>query len=75
MCEEGHKIDWDQTGILLFGPNVVYRKYKEAVHMLCMSNPISQSSGRYITYVAATNKKGIKNCVKFEIRYRLLLDV
>lgn len=44
MCEEGHQIDWDQTGILQFGPHAVYRKYEETAHMLCMSNSISQSS-------------------------------
>jgi hypothetical protein len=44
VCEEGHQIDWDQTDILQFGPNAVYRKYEETARMLCMSNPISQSS-------------------------------
>ena len=30
LCEEGHQIDWDQTGISQFGPISVYRKYKLA---------------------------------------------
>jgi hypothetical protein len=41
-----------------------------------MDNPISQSSvAIHITYVVVTNKIGIKNSMKYEGRYRLVLDV
>ena len=30
---------------------------------------------RYVTYVAATNKKIIKNSVKYEVKQWLLMDV
>jgi hypothetical protein len=44
MFEEGHQIDWNQTDILQFEAYAIYRKYKGAVHMLCMDNSISEYS-------------------------------
>jgi len=41
---EYHQIDWNQTDVLMLEPNTIYRKYKDATYMLCMDNPISQSS-------------------------------
>jgi len=60
VCEEDHQIDWNQTDILQLGPVTLYRKYEVAAQII---------------YVAATDKKGIKNSVKCEIRYRLVLDI
>ena len=41
---EYHQIDWNQTEVLELEPNTIYRNYKDATHMSCMYNPISQSS-------------------------------
>jgi hypothetical protein len=42
--EEGHRIGWDDAGILEIESNSRYTKYKESVHMACLANPISQTS-------------------------------
>jgi hypothetical protein len=42
--EEGHRIVWDQAGILQVEFNFVCRKYKETAHIICCNNPISQAS-------------------------------
>jgi hypothetical protein len=43
-AEKGHKIDWTNTPMLEYEANSIRRKYKEAAHMLCSNNPISQPS-------------------------------
>jgi hypothetical protein len=40
--EEGHRAGWDQARIL--ESNSRYRKYKQSVHMVCVTNTISQPS-------------------------------
>jgi hypothetical protein len=42
--EKGHKIDWTNTTMLQFEANSIHRKYKEAAHILCSDNPVSQLS-------------------------------
>jgi hypothetical protein len=42
--KEGHKVSWDKGRILDIESHSRYRKYKEAAHMACSINPISQSS-------------------------------
>jgi hypothetical protein len=42
--QKEHKIDWTDTKMLQFEANCIHRKYKEAAHMLCSNNPISQPS-------------------------------
>jgi predicted GIY-YIG superfamily endonuclease len=42
--EEGHRVGWDEAGILEIESNSRYRKYKESAHMACLNNPISQPS-------------------------------
>lgn len=42
VLEEGHQVDWNQTDILQLDANIIYWKYKEAVHMLCGDNPTNQ---------------------------------
>jgi hypothetical protein len=42
--EEGHKVGWDKARILDIESHSRYRKYKEAAHMACSINPISQPS-------------------------------
>jgi hypothetical protein len=42
--EEGHRVGWDDARILKIEINSRYRKYKESVHMACLTNPISQPS-------------------------------
>jgi hypothetical protein len=36
-CEEGHRIEWDDARILEIESNSRYRKYKESVHMACLT--------------------------------------
>jgi hypothetical protein len=43
-CEEGHRVGWDDAGVLEIESNSRYRKYKELAHMACLTNPISQPS-------------------------------
>jgi hypothetical protein len=40
--EEGHRVGWDDDRILKIGSKNRHRKYKESVHMACLTNPISQ---------------------------------
>jgi hypothetical protein len=42
--EEGHKVGWDETSVLNIESHSKYRKYKEAAHMACYIDPISQPS-------------------------------
>jgi hypothetical protein len=42
--EEGHRIGRDDARILEIESSSRYRKYKESVHMACLTNPISQPS-------------------------------
>jgi hypothetical protein len=42
--EEGHWVGWDEATILEIESNSRYRKYKESVHMVCSTDPISQPS-------------------------------
>ncbi|PNF42699.1 hypothetical protein B7P43_G14177 [Cryptotermes secundus] len=42
--EEGHRVGWDEAKILDIESHIRYRKYKEAAHMACSANPISQPS-------------------------------
>jgi hypothetical protein len=42
--EEGHKVDWDEARILDIESHRKYRKYKEAAHMSCSIEPISEPS-------------------------------
>jgi hypothetical protein len=42
--KEGHRVGWDETRILEIESNSKYRKYKEAAHMACLINLISQPS-------------------------------
>jgi hypothetical protein len=41
--EEGHKICWKEAKVLQIEPNIIYRKYKESVHMSLLDHPISLS--------------------------------
>jgi hypothetical protein len=43
-CEEDHRLITDEARILENESNSRYRKYKESAHMVCLTNPISQSS-------------------------------
>jgi hypothetical protein len=42
--EEGRRIGWENARILEIESNSRYRKYKESVHMACLTNQISQHS-------------------------------
>jgi hypothetical protein len=42
--EEGHKVGWNEARILDIKSHSKYKKYKEAAHMACSINPISQPS-------------------------------
>jgi hypothetical protein len=42
--EEGHKMAWDQAEMLDAECNSLCRKHKEAAHIMCCNNPISQAS-------------------------------
>jgi hypothetical protein len=42
--KEGRKVGWDKARILDIESHSKYRKYKEAAHMACSINPISQPS-------------------------------
>jgi hypothetical protein len=42
--EEGHKVGWDEARVLDIESHRKYRKYKEAAHMACYIDPISQPS-------------------------------
>jgi hypothetical protein len=42
--EQGHKVGWDKARILDIESHSRYRKYKEATHMACSINRISQPS-------------------------------
>jgi hypothetical protein len=42
--EEGHRVGWDEARILEIESNSRYRKYKELIHMACLTNPLSQPS-------------------------------
>jgi hypothetical protein len=42
--EEGHRVGRDDARIWEIESNSRYRKYKESVHMECLTNPISQPS-------------------------------
>jgi hypothetical protein len=42
--EEGHKVGWDEARILDIESYSTYRKNKEAAHMGCSIDPISQPS-------------------------------
>jgi hypothetical protein len=42
--EEGHKVGWDEARILDIESHSKYRTYKEAAHMACSIDPISQPS-------------------------------
>ena len=44
VLEEGHQIGCKQTHILQFEPHSIYRKHGEVAYVLCMDNPIRQSS-------------------------------
>jgi hypothetical protein len=37
--EEDHRLGWDDARILEIGSNSWYRKYKESVHMACLTKP------------------------------------
>jgi hypothetical protein len=39
-----HRVSWDEVRILEIESNSRYRKYKELVHMACLTNPIGQPS-------------------------------
>jgi len=43
-AEKGRKIIWTNTTTLQFEANSIHGKYKEAAHILCSNNPISQPS-------------------------------
>jgi hypothetical protein len=38
------RIGWDEARVLEIKSNRRYRKYKESVHMACLTNPISEPS-------------------------------
>jgi hypothetical protein len=40
--EKGHKVVWDEARILEIESHSKYTKYKEAAHMACTIDPISQ---------------------------------
>jgi hypothetical protein len=40
--EGGHKVGWDEDRILDIDSHSEYRKHKEAAHMACSINPISE---------------------------------
>jgi hypothetical protein len=42
--EEDHHIGWNKVKILQIESNSRYRKYNEATHMACSTNPISQTN-------------------------------
>jgi predicted GIY-YIG superfamily endonuclease len=42
--EEGHRIQWKEAKAAQIETNNICRKYKEAAHMACITNPISQLS-------------------------------
>jgi predicted GIY-YIG superfamily endonuclease len=42
--EEGHRIQWKEAKTIQIEANNIYRKYKEAALMACITNPISQPS-------------------------------
>jgi hypothetical protein len=42
--EEGHRVGWADARILETENNSRYRKYKESVLVICLTNPISQPS-------------------------------
>jgi hypothetical protein len=42
--EEGHHIQWKEAKAVQIETNNICRKYKEAAHMACFMNPISQPS-------------------------------
>jgi hypothetical protein len=42
--EEGHGIQWKEAKAVQIETNNICRKYKEAAHMACIMNPISQPS-------------------------------
>jgi hypothetical protein len=42
--EEGHSIQWKEAKAVHIEANIICRKYKEAAHMACNTNPISQLS-------------------------------
>jgi hypothetical protein len=43
-CRKGHRIGWDEARILEIESNSRYEKYKESVHMACLTYPTSQPS-------------------------------
>jgi hypothetical protein len=42
--EEGHRIQWKEAKDVQIETNNICRNYKEAAHMACITNPISQPS-------------------------------
>jgi hypothetical protein len=42
--EDGHRVGWDEAGILEIESNSRYRKYKESAHMACLTNLFSHPS-------------------------------
>ena len=44
VFEEGNNFDWTHACFLDIEPTAIYRKYKEAAHILCSDNPISQAN-------------------------------
>jgi hypothetical protein len=43
-AHEDHHTGWSKVKILQIKSNSRHRKYKEAAHMACLTDPISQSS-------------------------------
>jgi hypothetical protein len=49
--EKGHKVGWDEARILNIENHSKYRKYKEAAHMACSIDPISQPSFGHFSHL------------------------
>jgi hypothetical protein len=44
VCEEGHRVSWNEARIWEIESNSRYRKYKESAHMACLISLVSQPS-------------------------------
>jgi hypothetical protein len=44
MRKDIHRIQWKEAKAVQIETNNIRRKYKEAAHMACITNPISQPS-------------------------------
>jgi hypothetical protein len=42
--EEGHHMQWKEAKVVQTDANNMCRKYKEAAHIACIMNPVSQPS-------------------------------